>query len=87
MWRQTIVQEQISIGKITAYLSNTDKSGDTKNFVATIVTNVTTKIIWLDTTALAQRDFEDFDFHVITRNEIQKLAKETMFMIKFYIFR
>jgi hypothetical protein len=34
------------------YLSNSDKSGDRKTFVATIVANVATERIWLDTTDL-----------------------------------
>jgi hypothetical protein len=34
------------------YLSNSDKSGDRKTFVATIVANVATERIWLDITAV-----------------------------------
>jgi hypothetical protein len=56
MWRQTVVQNWISNGKYTAYHSNWDKSGDSKTFVATIVANVATERIPLDTTALD--DFE-----------------------------
>jgi hypothetical protein len=52
MWRQTIVQNWNFNGKYTAYLSKSDKSGDSKTFVATIVANVATEIMWLDTNGL-----------------------------------
>ncbi len=52
MWRQTNVCNWISNGKFTACLSNYDKSGDTKTAFVTIVTNVATEKIWLDTTGL-----------------------------------
>jgi hypothetical protein len=52
MWRQTVVQNCISYGKYTTYHSNNDKSGDSKTFVATIVANVATERMRLDTTVL-----------------------------------
>jgi hypothetical protein len=52
MWRQAVVQNWICNGKYTVYDSNYDKSGDSKTFVATIVANVATERMLLDTTAL-----------------------------------
>jgi hypothetical protein len=52
MWRQTVVQNWICNGKYTVNHSNYDKSGDSKTFVATIVANVATKKMRLDTTVL-----------------------------------
>jgi hypothetical protein len=52
MRRQTIGQKWISNDKETTYLSNCDKSGDRKTCLATVVANVATKRIWLDTTGL-----------------------------------
>ncbi len=52
MWRQTVVQNWICNGKYTVYHSNYDKSGDSKTFVATIVANVATERMRLDTTVL-----------------------------------
>jgi hypothetical protein len=52
MWRQTIVQKWISNGKFIAYLSNSDKIGNSKTLVATIVANQATERMWLDTTVL-----------------------------------
>jgi hypothetical protein len=52
MWRQKIVQNWNFNGKYTSYLSKSDKSGDSKTFVATIVANVATEIMWLDNTVL-----------------------------------
>jgi hypothetical protein len=52
MWRQAVVQNWICDGKYTVYDSNYDKSGDSKTFVATIVANVATERMLLDTTAL-----------------------------------
>jgi hypothetical protein len=49
MWQQTIVQKWISNDK---YKSNAEKSGNRKAFVATIVANVVTERMWLDTTGL-----------------------------------
>ncbi len=42
-------------GKFTAFLSKSDKSGDCKTVVATIVANVATEKMWLETTDLDQR--------------------------------
>jgi hypothetical protein len=52
MWRQTVVQNWICNGKYTVYHSNYDKSGDSKTLVATIVANVATERMRLDTTDL-----------------------------------
>ena len=52
MWRQTVAQNWISNGKYTAYHSNSDKSGDSKTFFATIVANVAIERKRLDTTDL-----------------------------------
>jgi hypothetical protein len=52
MWRQAVVQNWICDVKYTVYDSNYDKSGDSKTFVATIVANVATERMLLDTTAL-----------------------------------
>ncbi len=52
MCRQTVVQKLIFNGKYTVYHSNYDKSGDSKTFVATIVANMATERMRLDTTAL-----------------------------------
>ncbi len=52
MWRQTTVQIWISNDKYINCLTNYDKSGDRKASVATIVANVATERIWLDTTDL-----------------------------------
>jgi hypothetical protein len=52
MWRQTVVQNWISNGKYTEYHLNSDKSGASKTFVATIVANVATERMRLDTTVL-----------------------------------
>jgi hypothetical protein len=59
MWRQTCVAKfkvtgakLIFIDENTAFLYNYDKSGDNKAFFATIVANVATKGIWLDTADL-----------------------------------
>ncbi len=54
MWRQTVVQDWISNGKFTAHHSNSDESGDSKTFVATIVANVATERMRLDTTEIEQ---------------------------------
>jgi hypothetical protein len=55
MWRQTTVQIWISNDKYITYLTNYGKSGDRKAFVGTIVANVATERIWLDTTALKDK--------------------------------
>jgi hypothetical protein len=47
-----VVKNWISNCKYTAYHSNSDKSGDSKTFVATIVANVATERMRLDTTEL-----------------------------------
>jgi hypothetical protein len=52
MWRQWI-----SNGKYTAYYSNYDNSGDSKTFVATIVANVATERMRLDTTVLDEKKY------------------------------
>jgi hypothetical protein len=52
MWRQTVVQNWISNGKYTAYHSNSNKSGNSKTFVATIVANVATEGMRLETTGV-----------------------------------
>jgi hypothetical protein len=49
MWRQTVFQKWISDDKYTVFTLKFRQSGDSKAFVTT---NVTTEIIWLDTTAL-----------------------------------
>jgi hypothetical protein len=49
MWRQKVVQKCSSNDKYTVFLSYTDKSGDSRAFVATIVP---TERMWLDTTVL-----------------------------------
>jgi hypothetical protein len=57
MWQQITVQKWISNDKYATYLSNGDKSGDRKEFAATIVANVATERMWLDTTDLEQQFF------------------------------
>jgi hypothetical protein len=57
MWQQITVQKCISNDKYATYLSNGDKSGDRKEFAATIVANVATVRTWLDTTDLEQQFF------------------------------
>ncbi len=52
MLRQTVLQKQIFKGKSTLFPSKFDKSGDSQVFVTTVVLNVATERIWLDTTAL-----------------------------------
>jgi hypothetical protein len=52
MWRQTVVQKWIFKGKSTLFPSKFDKSGDSQAFVTTVVLNVATERIWLDTTEL-----------------------------------
>jgi hypothetical protein len=54
MWRQTSVQIWIYNDKNITYLTIYDKSGDRKAFVATIVANVATERIWLDTNEFDQ---------------------------------
>jgi hypothetical protein len=49
--RQLLKNVFLMINKLH-YLSNSDKSGDRKTFVATNVANVATERIWLETTAL-----------------------------------
>ncbi len=55
MWRQTSVKIWIYNDKYVTYLIIYDKSGDRKAFVATIVANVATERIWLDTTELKNK--------------------------------
>ncbi len=50
--RQLLKNVFLMINKLQ-YLSNSDKSGDRKTFVATIVANVATERIWLETTAFS----------------------------------
>ncbi len=54
MWQQTGAQRWISNDKYSSYLKMFDKIGDNKAFVATIVANVATEKIWLDTTVLCR---------------------------------
>jgi hypothetical protein len=56
MWRQTVVQNWSSNGKYTAYFSNSDKSGDSKTFVATIVANVVVTTVLNDVLALEKNE-------------------------------
>ncbi len=75
MWPQTVIWKLISSGKFTANLSNSDKSGDSKTFIATIVANVATRNKWLDTTVLdVLRSFKalqstSFEFNLPTISE------------------
>jgi hypothetical protein len=50
MWRQTTVKIWFSNDKYMTYFTNYDKSGERKAYVVTIVANVATERIWLDTT-------------------------------------
>jgi hypothetical protein len=51
--RQLLEKVFLMMNKLP-YLSNSDKSGDRKTFVSTIVANVATERIWLDTTELME---------------------------------
>jgi hypothetical protein len=59
MWRQTIVQKWTFNGKFTAYLLNSDKSDNNKTLVATIVANVATERMGLDTTGLMNYQIDE----------------------------
>ncbi len=50
--RQLLENVFLMMNKLQYNISNSDKSGGRKTFVATIVANVATERIWLDTTAL-----------------------------------
>ncbi len=73
MWRQTVVQKWISNSKVTTYLSNSDKSGDSKTFVATIVANVATESMWFDITDLMDSRLSE-KFQLINAVLEQKLV-------------
>ncbi len=57
MWRETIAQNGFLMTN-EQHLSNSDKSGNRKTFVATVVANVVTERIWLDTTDLEPLKFQ-----------------------------
>jgi hypothetical protein len=64
------------------YLSNSDKSGDRKTFVATIVVNVATERIWLETTALNQAAFYTNFSTVVSRvSSCPKVKKNWLYVI------
>ncbi len=75
MWRQTVVKNWISDGKYTAYHSNSDKSGNSKTFVATIVANVATERMVFDTTALLHSSILDpWNIEQLIRTQNDSLA-------------